>query len=613
MAKEKVRGKKAGGVFSFLVYLFLYMPIIVLVVFSFNNSKLNAVWNGFTFKWYKSLFSNFGILEAVKNSLIVAFCSTIVATFIGTVTAYGMYKYASKGTKLLDSLLYIPIVIPEIVMGISLLAFFSELHFSLGLISLIIAHITFSISYVVIVVKARLDGFDKALEEAAMDLGATPVVTFFKVILPVIAPGVVAGALLAFTLSLDDVIISFFVAGTGSTTLPLKVFSMVKFGVTPEINALSSILMVFTISIVILTEILKSNAVKNKAVKVGARIFGGVLLVALISLFVVVSGSSKNRTVLNVFNWSEYLPDSVIQKFEDKYNVKVNYSTFSSNEEMLAKMMAGGSQYDLVVSSDYMVPVLAQQKIIKPIDLNKIYNFKNIGDEFKNLPFDEGNKYSVPYMSSDVAIAINTAKVKTDVTGYADLWKPEFKNSVVVLDDERMIIGAALKKLGYSINDTNPAHLNEAKAELEKLKPNIKSFDSDSPKTLLINGEATAGIVWGTEVSLAKKENKNIKVVIPKDGLSLQQDNFVVPTGSKNLKNVYKFINFIYEPEISAEISKTFPYENPNVAARKYIPQSTLDDQAIYPPSAAKKGAEYLKDIGQNIKIFDNIWTQIKQ
>lgn len=279
-------------IYTILVYLFLYLPIIVLVVFSFNKSKLNSVWTGFTFKWYQSLFHNAAILTAMRNTLLIGFISTVVSVFIGTITAVGIYKSKFKYKSLFESFLYVPVVIPEIVLGIALLAFFSQVHIPMGLITLIIAHITFSISYVVIVVKARLDGLEPELEEAAMDLGATPRKTFFKVILPIIMPGIAAGALLAFTLSLDDVIISFFVAGPASTTLPLKVFSMVKFGVTPEINALSAIMLIVTVFAVVLSEKLKNSQLCGRKLKI---LLSSILVIVLTSGVGVYAAEKKLR------------------------------------------------------------------------------------------------------------------------------------------------------------------------------------------------------------------------------------------------------------------------------------------------------------------------------
>ncbi len=600
-------------IYAFLIYMFLYIPIIILIAFSFNKSKLNVQWTGFTFKWYKSLIENAGILEAVKNSFIVAIVSTIFSVILGTITAVGLYRYKFKGKNLLDTLLYLPLVIPEIVMGISLLVLFSAINIPKGMTTLIIAHITFSVSYVISVVKARLDGFDKSVEEAAVDLGASSLQTFFLITLPIIAPGVIAGALLAFTLSLDDVIISFFVSAPGSTTLPLKVFSMVKFGVTPEINALSTIILLITVLALSLSLMLKNTNLNIRKMSIILSLL--FIIVGGLSYSVWAIGKPKEpKEVLNVFNWSEYLPQSVIDKFEETYNIKVNYSTFSSNEEMLAKLMAGGSQYDIAVASDFMVEVLSKQGIINEINKDNIPNLKNIGNEFLNLPFDPGNKYSLPYMWLAGIIAVDTSKVpENSITSYADLWKPEFKNSITLLDDERIIIGMTLKKLGYSLNETDPEALKKAKSELKKLQANVKAYDSDSPKTTLINGESKMIFAWGAEGNLAKRENKNIKMVIPKEGLFLQQDNFVIPKTAKNVKAAELFINFIMEPEISAEISKTFPYGNPNVAAYPLIPKDIMNDIGIYPAKEDLRRGEYLKDIGDSIKLFDSIWSEVKQ
>jgi spermidine/putrescine transport system permease protein len=244
-------------IYGCLIYSFLYIPILILVIFSFNDSKLNAVWSGFTLDWYSKLWTNTQVLEATKITIIVAVVSMITATIIGTLVSVGMYKYHFKGKSALDGMLYIPLVMSEIVMGIALLAFFSMVKIPLGIWTLIISHITFCIPFVVVVIRARLKGFDKSIEEAAMDLGASEWQTFRLITLPVISPAIIASALLAFTISLDDVIVSFFVAGPGSTTLPLQIFSMVRYGVTPEINALSTLMLVFTLIIVITAERLR--------------------------------------------------------------------------------------------------------------------------------------------------------------------------------------------------------------------------------------------------------------------------------------------------------------------------------------------------------------------
>jgi spermidine/putrescine transport system permease protein len=236
-------------IYTFLAYLFIYIPILVLIIFSFNSQKLNIHWEGFTLSWYNVLFHDQQILLATRNTLMIAIVSTLVATVIGTMAALAMQRYHFPLYSTSETLMYIPIVIPEVVMGISLLVFFVLIKFTLGLVTITLSHIAFNIPFVALVVRARLHGYDNAIDEAAMDLGANELTTFWRVTLPTIMPGVLSGAMLALTLSLDDYIITYFTAGPGSSTLPLRVYSMVRFVVTPEINALSTlwVLLVFVI------------------------------------------------------------------------------------------------------------------------------------------------------------------------------------------------------------------------------------------------------------------------------------------------------------------------------------------------------------------------------
>ncbi len=598
-----------------LVFALLYLPIVTLMAFSFNESKLNAVWTGFTFKWYESLLQNESVLEAARNSFSVALVSTAVSVVIGALAALGLYRYKFRGKGLLDAVLTIPIIIPEIVMGISLLAFFSIVRLPLGRLTLIVAHVTFSVAYVVAVVKARLDGYDKSVEEAAADLGATPLKVFFNVTLPVIMPGVVAGAFLAFTLSLDDVVISFFVAGPQSTTLPLKVFSMVKFGVTPEINALSTIIMFVTLSAVGLSSVLRK--VNLSVGKIGGLLAAIAILAGGTGYGVWAFAKGPQQPppeTLSIFNWSEYLPHSVIEQFESAYIIKVHYSPFSSNEEMLAKLMAGGGAYDLAVASDFMVEILKKQDLLLPVRKENVPNLSNIGAQYMGLPFDPENEYSLPYMWLAGIIAYDASKIpEGTIEGYADLWKPELKHSLTILDDQRAIMGITLKTLGYSLNETSPEALEKAREALKALQANVKSYDSDSPKTSLINGEAKAIFAWGAEANLARRENPNVRYVVPKEGLFLQQDNFVIPKSAKNVAAAELFMNFVMDPEISAEISAHFPYGNPNVEAYRYIDQEILEDTAVYPPEDEVRRGEYLRDIGEAVLLFDRIWSEVKQ
>ncbi|WP_084019264.1 ABC transporter permease [Desulfuribacillus alkaliarsenatis] len=250
-------------VFSYGMIIFMYLPMLILVIFSFNQSRINAAWTGFTFDWYISLINNRYVLEALGNSLIVAVSTTIIATIFGTMAAYAFYKYRFRLRFLWKALIYLPMLIPELLMGLSLLILFSQLQIPLGKLTLILAHVTFSIPFVFLIVMTRLEDMGRELEEAAQDLGASPAQTFFKVTLPVISPSIIASMLLVFTLSLDDFIISFFVAGPNSTTLPIYIYGMIKRGITPEVNALATLLILTTIILVVTAEFIRRRGNKN--------------------------------------------------------------------------------------------------------------------------------------------------------------------------------------------------------------------------------------------------------------------------------------------------------------------------------------------------------------
>jgi spermidine/putrescine transport system permease protein len=321
------------------------------------------------------------------------------------------------------------------------------------------------------------------------------------------------------------------------------------------------------------------------------------------------SGDSEEK-VLNVFNWSEYLPESVIKKFEEETGIKVNYDTYSSNEEMFAKLSAGNTGYDLTVSSTFFIEIMRKQDLIDKLNKDNIPNIKNIGEKFLGIDADPTNDYSVPYMWGKAVIAVNEDLVGEDVTSYKDLFDPSFENSLVVLDDQRIIIGTMLAMLGYSQNSTNEKELEEAKQKLLELKPNIKAFDSDSPKTLLVSNEVKAGIVWGAEAALAHRENPAIKTVFPEEGMNLWQDNFVIPKGAPHKGNAEKFINFILRPEISKEISMEYPYGNPNVEAVKLLPDEVRKSFEV-PDEELEKG-EFNVDVGEATQLYDRIWSEVK-
>lgn len=262
-APKKRRGGRLLSAYAVFVYAFLYAPIAILVLFSFNRARQTAVWEGWTLEWYRNLAQNDLILSAVKNSLIVGIGATAIATVLGTLVALALGRYAFPGEGFTRGLLYLPVIIPEIVLGAALVTFFGVLAFRLSLTTVVIAHVVFCVSYVAIVVRARLAGFDRSLEEASLDLGARPLATFLRVTLPLITPGIVAGALLSFTISIDDYVITSFVAGVGATTLPLQIYSMLKVGVTPEVNAVSTLLLAVTVVLIVIAQKLQQAPIER--------------------------------------------------------------------------------------------------------------------------------------------------------------------------------------------------------------------------------------------------------------------------------------------------------------------------------------------------------------
>jgi spermidine/putrescine-binding protein len=324
-------------------------------------------------------------------------------------------------------------------------------------------------------------------------------------------------------------------------------------------------------------------------------------------------------TELNLYAWSEYVPQALLDGFTEETGIKVNYDTYSSNEELLAKLQAGASGYDLIIPSDYTVTIMANQGLLEELDLSKIPNFTNISDEFKDRDFDPGNKYSVPYQWGTVGLVIDRDKVTQPVTKWADLWDPAFEGRVVLLDDEREVLGMVLQTLGYDKNSTNEAELEAAKQKLIELMPNVRLFDSDSPKTALLAGEVWLGHTWNGEAAIAHGENPSIDYICPEEGCGIWLDNFAIPKGAPHQDAALAFINHSLTPEASILITQEFPYSNPNKAALDYLKTSDPEAYAAYMDFAATNpsqediaNAKPVIDVGEATAIWDRIWTEVK-
>jgi spermidine/putrescine-binding protein len=315
---------------------------------------------------------------------------------------------------------------------------------------------------------------------------------------------------------------------------------------------------------------------------------------------------------LNLFCWSEYVPQEIIDSFTKETGIKVSVESYASNEEMLAKLLAGGGAYDLIQPSEYVIEGLIKENLLTPIDHAAIPNLKNIAPEFANMSFDPGNKFSVPYMAGTVGIVVNTDLVQDDIKSYNDVFQDKFSKNIVVLDDAREIVGWGFETIGIPINEVSDENLEKVKPVLAKWLPLVKVFDSDSPKTALLNGDVALGVVWGGEGAILLNENKKFKWVVPKEGAHLFVDNLAIPKTATHVKNAQLFMNYILRPDISVKISNAFPYLNPNAAARELLTPAQRSNPASYPTADELATMQTFKDVGEQASKIDELVTSLK-
>lgn len=322
---------------------------------------------------------------------------------------------------------------------------------------------------------------------------------------------------------------------------------------------------------------------------------------------------------LNLYGWSEYIPQALLDGFTKEYGVTVHYDTYSSNEELMAKLQAGASGYDVIIPSDYTIVIMTKQGLLEPLDASQIPNLSNVDEKFRSLPFDPGNKYTVPYQWGTVGMVVNTEKVTKPVTSWNELWNPAYKGRVVMLDDEREVIGVASRVLGYDVNTKDPAELDQAKAKLKELMPNVKLFDSDNPKAAMLSGETWLGQTWNGEAALAHRENPKIDYVCPKESCVVWFDNLAIPKGAPHKDAAQAFLNYVLRPDVSLLITKEFPYSNPNKAALELMKtqdpamyQDYMGFRATNPTEEDLKNAKMIEDVGEATSLYDQIWTEVK-
>jgi spermidine/putrescine transport system permease protein len=585
--------------FTAAVYLFLYAPLVVLVLYSFNAGRLSPAWQGATLHWYRQALGNAAILGALRNSLLAATASTVIATAIATAAAFALQQYRFRHAGAISGLLSLPMVVPEIVLAASLVLLFGWLGLRLGMLTVVLAHVSFSVSYAVLVVRARLAGLDPTLDEAAMDLGAGPLRTFIHVTLPGLAPGILAAGLLVFALSIDDYVVTSFVAGVGATTLPLQIYSMVRSGLSPEINAISTLLLAATSLLLLGAYLLEQG--RRLVVSVVPAALGLALLGAPFAL--APAGAASPDRVLNLYIWSNYIPPEVVRRFETSHQVKVNLDLYDTNEALLAKVQAGNTGYDVLCPSNYAIEILAAQGLLHALDHSALPHL--------DRPHDPGNRHSVPYFWGTAGIAYRKSRVGT-VDSWAALWDPRWKGRILMLDDAREAFGAALKRAGRSLNEKDPAALREAQSLLLLQKPLVRTYNSSNYEDVLLSGDVWLAQGWNGQFARAMDQDPDIAYVIPREGSSLFLDSLVIPRDAPHAALAHVFLDYVMQAEVAAEICRRMRYSTPNRAAVPLLPEDIRKNTAIFPPSDVLARTELIQDLGEATVLYDRLWTEIK-
>lgn len=599
------------------------------MVLSFNNTKTRSRWGGFTGKWYVSLFQNKEIMNALYTTLIIALLSALIATLIGTLAALGMQVMRSRTRTLFMGITNIPMLNADIVTGVSLMLLFIAFRLTLGFKTILLAHITFNIPYVILSVMPKLKQTNKRTYEAALDLGASPLYAFVKVVLPDIMPGIFSGFLLAFTMSLDDFVITHFTKGPGVDTLSTKIYSEVRKGIKPEMYALSTLMFVTVLILLILINLSPADKRKKnvpvrfgRARKIGRFFFQKLIPVAMAVLIVIggfiygqKDGTSKNGQVI-VYNWGEYIDPEIIDLFEEETGIDVIYEEFETNEIMYPKIQSGAIAYDVVCPSDYMIQRMIENDLLAEINYDHIPNLKYIGDNYMKMSrqFDPENKYSVPYLWGTVGILYNKKMVDEPVDSWGILWDKKYEDSILMQDSVRDAFAVALKYLGYSLNSTDLDELEAAKNLLIEQKPLVQAYVIDQVRDKMIGGEAALGVIYSGEALYCQQENPDLDYVIPKEGTNIWIDSWVIPKNAKNVENAEAFINFLCRPDIAKMDFDYITYSIPNTAGRDLIEDESLRNSPIaFPDDSKLENCETFRFLGDdNDALYNRLWREIK-
>ena len=623
----KKKKRTLGKALMILMIAFFYLPILYMIIFSFNDGKSLTSFTGFSLRWYQHMLESQDMMTALYTTFSIAILATIVATVVGTVAAIGLSSSRKVIRNIMEQVNNLPMMNPEIVTAIGFMLLFITFKVEKGYVTMLLAHIAFCIPYVMLSVMPKIRSLDPNLADAAMDLGATPFKALTKVIVPQITPGIVSGALIAFTMSVDDFIISYFVTGSGVKNLSIVVYTMSK-RVNPSINAVSTLVVVI-ITIVLLVinlapviaakRVKKGGAVKRKR-WVPAVAVCCVLAVAVVALQRGgITGKDRpfEGQTLHIYNWGEYTGENIIGDFEEETGATVVMENFDSNEQMYIKV-ANGEAYDILVPSDYMIQRLIEEDYLQKLDKSKLDCFDKLSDAVLGLPYDPNNDYSVPYFWGTVGIVYDKTKVDIEDLereGYNIFLDQKYKGDVYLYDSERDSFMMALKALGYSMNTENEAELNEA---YEWLVQCVETMDTEIVTDEIIDnmaqGRKALGLIYSGDASYVMAENEDMGYFMPETGTNLWSDAMVIPKNAKNPDLAHAFINYASDYDGAYDNSSYVGYTSANQEVMDDLSGKGGDYEGInaYIPRTGNENDEVFEYNADTKKIISDLWSRVK-
>ena len=621
MSKDK---RVLGKVGMALLLVFFYAPILFMIIFSFNSSKSLTHFTGFSLRWYEAMLKNHSMMESLYVTIIIALLATIISTIIGTITAIGLSKSKKVLRAFVSQVNDFPIMNPEIVTAIGLMLLFITFQIEKGFVTLLLAHIAFCIPYVILSIMPKIKSLDPNLADAAMDLGATPWQALVKVIVPQIMPGIVSGALIAFTMSFDDFVISYFVTGQGVKNLSIMVYTMSK-RINPSVNAISTLvvlLITITLTIVNVLPMIRKKTSPSKQNKPWKWAVAGVLVVGLVASLFGLNKSAGSQPyagqTLHVYNWGEYTGENIISGFEELTGAKVIMDNFDSNEQMYIKV-ANGDAYDVLVPSDYMIQRMMQEKMLQKLEPETRKEcLGELVDAIKGLPYDPKNEYSIPYFWGTVGIVYDKRKVSEEdleKDGWDIFLDQKFKGDIYLYDSERDSFMMALKALGYSMNTTSQDELNAAYNWLIQC---VQTMDPEIVTDEIIDNMAQArkalGVIYSGDAAYVMSENENMGFYMPKSGTNLWSDAMVIPKNAKNPKLANEFIRYITSYDAAMDNSSYVGYTSPNKEVMEELGGKGGDYDGInaYTPRAGYDKDEVFQYDETTRKIIADLWSRVK-